>query len=86
MYLIFGGECYYGHGGANDLLCSYSGDMELAISKAESFVGTEVVIDEDLDNLIFESSSEIQWVHVFDIESNAIVHRSEAKPYGDPSE
>lgn len=84
MYLIFGGECYYASGGANDLL-DKDIDKDTAIEKAKSFLGknavTYIVPEEDLE-WDDEQCHPIEWVHVFDINNNKVVYESDNKPLG----
>lgn len=85
MYLIFGGEEYYGAGGANDLLAS-TDDKDDAISTAKSLVDGSVIIktkplhDGDENT---QHERRIEWVHVYCTTDNKITFKSRIKSYGD---
>ena len=85
MLLVFGGECYYGSGGANDFLFSESAQsLDVVIERAESLIGMSAIThygdDEPYcDDII---SHDIEWFHVFDTELSKIVHKSKETPLG----
>lgn len=85
MYLIFGGQSYYSHGGANDLI-GINKDKDKAISAAKQFIGkyavTRLAKTEDLDWDNGEGH-DIEWVQVYGVLELDFIYQSDSLPYGD---
>jgi len=91
IYMVFGGEQYYAHGGANDFICT--AEEGEAVLLARNLIGTKMVYIEDwMKDLCSEDESEledfaieitIEWTQVSAMDGK-IIH-SFGSPYG-PSE
>lgn len=82
-FLIFGGQCFYASGGANDFICQEP-SLHYAIKKAKELIGKNAVTHiANKDDLDWDSDQyhTIEWVHVIDY-MNKIVYESDEKPLG----
>lgn len=83
MYLIFGGQCYYASGGANDLIETHA-DESHAIQRAGELVGmlavTRKADKEDLD-WDEDETHEIEWTQVYSATDGEVIYRSDITPY-----
>lgn len=81
MFLIFGGQTHYAGGGGNDLL-GLEKDRDAAIAFSE-FAIDKMAVTEDTDpDLGMVIDHEIEWSHVVDGNTGAIVFKAGDKPYG----
>lgn len=72
MYILFGGDCYYAKGGANDLLGTFD-NMTEAIAKGQWLEKTPK------PGRVY---SDLEWWHVFCTETLEIVAQSDVTPHG----
>lgn len=81
-FLIFGGNEFYSHGGINDLLGTCNSDL-MAILRAKNMIGQAFAVDKDDFKVDPEYAikSTIEWIHVYDTETDEIIHK-EGKPFG----
>jgi hypothetical protein len=75
MYLIFGGECFYASGGANDFIESHS-NKGAAISRAKEIIGMKALTKDGC-------GYEVCWSHVYDVNANSVIYKSDIKPHAD---
>jgi hypothetical protein len=69
-YLVFGGECHYATGGANDFIGAFDDKQEASdfgLSKYE---------------LHHREVEYVEWYHVFDTIEQRICDKSRENPYG----
>ena len=87
MYLIFGGECYYASGGANDLIEEHE-DESCAIQRAVELIGLFAIIhkakQEDID-WDYDEGHKIEWTQVYSVDRGEVIYKSESTPYGENS-
>lgn len=83
MYIIFGGERYYASGGGNDFLDKKK-SLAAAIDVAKDLVGKYAVTEicDWSDDRNDDNGYNIEWTHVFDTNTGAVVHKSERNPHG----
>lgn len=80
-YLLFAGERYYAHGGANDYV-----DNFLTLNGATT--AADILVD-DARTVVWANSrngeyeAAVEWAHVLDISTGEIVYKAGEGPHGD---
>jgi len=83
MFLIFGGQAFYGSGGGNDLI-GKDNDEKIAIKEAEAMLGQYAVseINDWSDDRNDDEMLQIEWTHVLNGETGDIIAKFGKDGYG----